>query len=113
MYTPAVGLGCQRFSHVFRKPRGLFLSIRVMPPMPALRPDAMPSVKFVHGVEARAETTGRHDNVHEVRLIALDGLCVLAAFVAGHGSNCTWLAPWAERVLGVAKSHQRKDILAN
>ena len=27
MYTPAVGLGCQRFSHVFRKPRGLFLSI--------------------------------------------------------------------------------------
>lgn len=56
-----------------------------MPPMPALRPDAMPSVKFVHGVEARAETTGRHDNVHEVRLIALDGLCVLAAklYLAG------------------------------
>ena len=60
----------------------------------------MPSVKFVHGVEARAETTGRHDNVHEVRLIALDGLCVLAAFVAGHGSNCTWLAPWGGARVG-------------
>ncbi len=25
VYTPAVGLGCQRFSQVYRKPRGLFL----------------------------------------------------------------------------------------
>lgn len=27
IYTPTVGAGCQRFSHLYRRPRGLFLSI--------------------------------------------------------------------------------------
>jgi hypothetical protein len=60
-------------------------AIGIMPPVPALRPNAVPRVKFVHGAQALTETTGRHDHVYEVRIIALGGLCALAAFVAGHG----------------------------
>jgi malate dehydrogenase (oxaloacetate-decarboxylating) len=36
VYTPTVGLGCQRFSRIFRKPRGLFLSIPHQDLIPAI-----------------------------------------------------------------------------
>lgn len=36
VYTPVVGLGCQQFSHIYRRPRGLFISYPLRDSIPAL-----------------------------------------------------------------------------
>src|SRR2546428_11560996 len=36
VYTPVVGLGCQQFSHIYRRPRGLFISYPLRNSIPAL-----------------------------------------------------------------------------
>src|SRR6201996_1814524 len=36
VYTPTVGLGCQLFSRIFRKPRGLFLSLPLKDRIPGI-----------------------------------------------------------------------------
>lgn len=53
VYTPTVGAGCQQFSHLFRKPRGLFLS------MPHVdRMDQILAQPRFDGVEAIVVTDG-------------------------------------------------------
>ena len=59
-------------------------AVGVVPPVPALRPNAVARVKVVHCVQLGAETSGRNDDVDEVRVLAIDGLRASAAFVAGH-----------------------------
>jgi hypothetical protein len=57
VYTPAVGLGCQRFSHVFRKPRGLFLSIPHRERIGSIRSPWSPSNQLVFDTFSGSGTT--------------------------------------------------------
>ena len=36
VYTPVVALACQQFSHIYRRPRGLFISYPLRDSIPAL-----------------------------------------------------------------------------
>ena len=53
IYTPTVGLGCQRFSHIYRKPRGLFLGI----PLKEIIPQILANPRF-DTIEAIVVTDG-------------------------------------------------------
>jgi malate dehydrogenase (oxaloacetate-decarboxylating) len=53
VYTPTVGLGCQQFSRIFRKPRGLFLSF----PLQDRISDILSNPRFDH-VEAIVVSDG-------------------------------------------------------
>jgi malate dehydrogenase (oxaloacetate-decarboxylating) len=50
VYTPVVALACQQFSHIYRRPRGLFISYPLRDSIPALlrhRPDLLVDVVVV------------------------------------------------------------------
>ncbi|MGD0225280.1 MAG: NAD-dependent malic enzyme [Terriglobia bacterium] len=50
VYTPVVALACQQFSHIYRRPRGLFISYPLRDSIPALlrhRPDLLVDVIVV------------------------------------------------------------------
>lgn len=50
VYTPVVGLACQQFSHIYGKPRGLFISYPLRDSIPALlrhRPDLLVDIIVV------------------------------------------------------------------
>ena len=65
VYTPAVGLGCQEFSHTFRKPRGLFLGF--------------PHMGHIKGILANP----RFDNVEAI--VVTDGGRILGLSDQGAG----------------------------
>jgi len=48
VYTPVVGLGCQQFSHIYRRPRGLFIPYLMRDSIPALlRNNPNPEVDLI------------------------------------------------------------------
>jgi malate dehydrogenase (oxaloacetate-decarboxylating) len=54
VYTPTVGLACQQFSHIYRKPRGLFLSYTERHHIPEI----LAHIKKTHDVRAIVMTDG-------------------------------------------------------
>src|SRR3990167_2214153 len=65
VYTPTVGLGCQRFSHIYRRPRGVFISY--------------PDIKCIEKILAHP----RFDNVQAI--VVSDGERILGLGDQGAG----------------------------